>query len=140
MSDKNPFTDKRVIPDTKTLEGTWGNTFSLWLRLEEYTCKKYPQAIKEWNYPGEKYGWSYRIKDKKRVIIYLLPRNNFFKVGMVFGQKAFEEIMKSQVSEKIKGELQAAKVYAEGRGIRIDVKSEKVIEDIRVLIDIKLAS
>lgn len=139
MSDKSPFTDKKIIPDNKALANALGSSFSLWQNLEEYTGKKYPPATMEWNYPGEKYGWSYRIKDNKRVIIYLLPRDDFFKVGMVFGQKAFEEIMKSSVSDVIKDELKAARAYAEGRGIRIDVKNKKVINDITTLIDIKLA-
>ena len=44
------------------------------------------------------------------------------------------------VSDDIKQELAAAKAYAEGRGIRIDVKSDAVLKDIRELIDIKLKS
>jgi hypothetical protein len=37
-------------------------------------------------------------------------------------------------------ELSAAKVYAEGRGIRIEVKDETVINDIKELINVKLAN
>jgi hypothetical protein len=36
--------------------------------------------------------------------------------------------------------LSAAKVYAEGRGIRIEVKDETVINDIKELINVKLAN
>ncbi len=70
--------------------------------------------------------------------MYLLPRDGFFKVAMVFGQKAFEAVMNSSVSDDIKQELAAAKAYAEGRGIRIDVRSDEPIHDIHLLIDIKL--
>ena len=48
--------------------------------------------------------------------------------------------MSSQVSDVIKTELDSAKVYAEGRGIRIDVKDPMIIDDIKQLIDIKLAN
>ena len=48
--------------------------------------------------------------------------------------------MKSQIANSIKTELDSAKVYAEGRGIRIDIKNNVIIEDIKALIDIKLAN
>ena len=99
---------------------------------------KYPGGTEEWNYPGKKYGWSFRIKDKRRAIIYLLPREEYFKVAFVFGEKAVNEIMKTGISKDIKEELDKAKKYAEGRGIRIDIKDNSGISDIGKLIDIKL--
>jgi hypothetical protein len=134
------FTDKNKIPDDAMLAAALGKTCALWKELEKYVCGKYPAAVKEWKMTGAKYGWSYRLNDKKRVIIYLLPRDKFFKAAFVFGNKAFEEIMKSGISENIKKELESAKVYAEGRGIRIDVKNKPALKDIYKLIDIKLAN
>ncbi len=58
---------------------------------------------------------------------------------MICGQKATVEVLKSKVSQTIKSELEAARVYAEGRGIRIDINDENLINDIKKLIDIKLA-
>lgn len=46
--------------------------------------------------------------------------------------------MKSHIANSIKTELDSAKVYAEGRGIRIDVVDKMIISDIKELIDIKL--
>ena len=108
--------------------------------IQDYVHLKYPNAIDEWNYPGEKYGWSFRIKDKKRAILYLLPRDKFFKVSFVFGQKANDMILKSRISNTIKSELEAARVYGEGRGIWLEVKDELLLPDIKELIDIKLAN
>jgi hypothetical protein len=74
----------------------------------------------------------------KRVIIYLLPRNKFFKVAFVFGQKASEKILESNISDNTKAELFAAKVHAEGRGIRIEVRDRSNLKDIEKLIKIKI--
>ena len=101
--------------------------------------EQYPRATEEWNFPGKKYGWSFRIKDKKRAIIYLLPRDGFFMVAFVFGQKATDEIMKSDVDEKIKKELSEARKYEEGRGIRITFDDKGILTDIKKLIEIKLS-
>jgi hypothetical protein len=49
-------------------------------------------------------------------------------------------VTKSHVATEIKIELDLAKAYAEGRGIRIKIKGEEIINDIRELIDIKLAN
>lgn len=136
--DKSIFTDKKQVPEQKDLTKTLGPTFDLWTTIIAYVHTQYPGAVEEWNFPGEKYGWSFRIKDKKRAIIYLLPREQFFKVAFVFGQKATDQIMRSGISKSIKTDLQAARLYAEGRGIRIDVKNKKIIPDIQELINIKL--
>jgi hypothetical protein len=67
-----------------------------------------------------------------------LPHDKFFKVAFVFGQKATVAIMESTISESIKSELQVAKVYAEARGISIEIKDESRLVDILNLIEIKI--
>jgi hypothetical protein len=136
--DKSIFTDKTKIPSEIDLKNSLGDVFTIWQTIKDYTYSKYPEAFIEWNYPGDKYGWSFRMKDKKRVIIYLLPREKFFKVAFVFGQKATNTIMDSKISEEIKKELESAKVYAEGRGIWVDIIDDTLLKDIKELIDIKL--
>lgn len=138
--DTSIFAEKNKIPSDSDLTAVLGCTFSFWQQIRDYTLTKYPKAEEEWNYPGTKYGWSFRMKDKKRAILYLLPRKSYFKVAFVFGTKAYENIMNSQVSASVKQELESAKAYAEGRGIRIDVKNDLFLSDIKYLIDIKLAN
>lgn len=138
--DKSIFTNKINTPDELVLADALGFTFQWWMMIKDYVHEKYPKAMDDWNFPGEKYGWSFRIKDKKRAIIYLLPRDKFFKAAFVFGQKATDAIMASNISNAIKDELNSARVYAEGRGIRIDVKDETIMKDITLLIDIKLTN
>jgi hypothetical protein len=140
MDDISIFQDKAVIPADKDLVENLDSTYNLWIMLHDFVLDKYPMGLAEWNYSGIKYGWSYRIKDKKRAIIYLLPRNKYFKVAFVFGQKATDLILVSDISNEIKEELEKAKKYAEGRGIRIDIDNEMKIKDIKKLIEIKLAN
>ena len=132
--------DKKCTPTNQDLIKTLGSTSSIWESLVNTTRILYPKAMEEWNYSGEKYGWSFRIKDKKRAIIYLLPQDNFFKVSMVFGQKATDIILNSTISDDIKTDLKNTKVYAEGRGLRIDVSNTSSLKDIEELIKIKIAN
>ena len=134
------FPDKAEKPTDNDLVNCLAATYGLWVKLRVIVFEMYPMAKEEWNFPGEKYGWSYRIKDKKRAIIYLLPRDKYFKVAFVFGQKATMEILNSEISTDIKEDLEKAKVYAEGRGIRIEITDATKLTDIKKLIQIKLAN
>ena len=133
------FMDKSQIPTDAKLRGALGEKYEFWMAIRDRVYEKYPEGTEEWNFPGKKYGWSYRIKDKKRAIVYLLPRDHAFLAAFVFGGRAFEAILKSEVSEQIKSDLEGAKVYAEGRGVRIPVPDRSILKDIYSLIDIKLA-
>lgn len=133
------FTDKTVIPSNDDLKNTLGDLYLWWKDLEDYVLFKYPKALKEWNYSGVKYGWNYRLKDKKRAIVYLLPREKGFKAALVFGEKATQMALNSNLSEATKKIIEDAPVYAEGRGFRIPVDSIKIIDEIKILINIKLS-
>lgn len=134
------FTDKKNKPTAIALKEALGDTFDLWETLVCFTKKSYPGCSEEWYFTSEKYGWSYRISDRKRVLLYLLPRNKFFKTALVFSQKATNKILESDIVDHIKNEIKAAKVYAEGRGIRTEVKDKSNINDILKLITIKISN
>jgi cytoplasmic iron level regulating protein YaaA (DUF328/UPF0246 family) len=134
------FPDKEKKPSDEDVKNALGVTYAWWKSIHSYVLEKYPAALDEWNCPGKKYGWSYQVKDKKRTIVYLLPRDGFFKVAFVFGNKATGQILASDISNEIKTELANARVYAEGRGIRIDVKDASRLGDIEKLIEIKLSN
>lgn len=136
---KSIFTDKHKTPGEEDLKSALGNTYLIWKQFQKFTKEQYPSATEEWNFAGEKFGWSFRIKDKKRIILYLLPRDKFFKTAFVFGQKAMDRILETDLPAFIKEELSAAKVYAEGRGIRIDIKDNSNTVAIMELIKIKIS-
>ena len=133
------FMDKSQPPSGEALKEALGDKYKLWMEIRDRVFHLYPEGIEEWNFPGKKYGWSFRIKDKRRAIVYLLPRDGEFLAAFVFGGKAFEEIKKSDVSAQIISDLEGARVYAEGRGVRIPVPDRSILKDIYSLIDIKLA-
>ena len=72
--DASIFLDKTKKPTQKDLKVALGKSYSYWKSIYDLVYLKYPNALSEWNFPGQKYGWSVRIKDKKRVILYLLPK------------------------------------------------------------------
>ena len=140
MDNISIFSDKAILPSDKAIVAKLDSTLKYWVQIQEYVLEKYPAGLCEWNFPGKKYGWSFRIKDKKRAIIYFLPRDKYFMVAFVFGQKATDLILSSDITNNIKTELAQATKYAEGRGIQIEVKDDSKVMDIKKLVDIKLAN
>jgi hypothetical protein len=132
------FPDKSQAPDDSLLKKTLSVNYKLWNEIKDYVLKQYPEAAEEWAYPGKSFGWSFRVRDKKRVLVYFMPCDKYFRVSFVFGQKAADEALASGISKEIKDIISSAKVYAEGRGFRIEVKDKKIVKDIKKLVDIKL--
>ncbi len=132
------FTDKNHTPSADDLANALGDTMQFWRAIEVFLLQKNPSATSEWHFSGPKFGWSFRIKDRKRVLIYLLPRSHFFKIACIFGATAMDQIVASDISEDIKTELKLAKKYAEGSGIRIDVRDPAILDDIKKLVAIKI--
>ncbi len=138
MEEISIFRDKAIKPTDKDLVEKLDSTYNLWKRIHDFVFSKYPNGLAEWNHSGQKYGWNFRIKDKKRAILYFLPRDGYFKVAFVFGQKATDIVMESNISSDIKKDLMQATKYAEGRGIRIEITNDSLLPDIEQLIMIKL--
>lgn len=136
--DTSVFMDLTKIPETGELKIALGNTYRYWKEIRDFVFGRYPAAFEEWFVSVKKFGWSYRIKDKKRAIIYLSPRSDCFYITMVFGQKATDLILDSEIAESVKSDLMNSKVYMEGRVIRLTINDSFLINDIKKLVEIKL--
>lgn len=137
---KSIFTDKQRQPGQADLKAALGETFTRWESLRKYVIQNFPAVTEHWHFSGDKYGWSFRASSTKRTLVYFLPRDKFFKVAFVFGQKATDRILAGNISGSVKKELEAAKVNAEGRGIRIKIDPTTPLGDIEELIRIKIAN
>lgn len=138
--DTSVFMDLTKTPQTNELKIALRRTYLLWEKIRDFVFEKYPAAIEEWHTSVKKYGWIYRIKDNKRAIIYLLPRDGFFYITMVFGQKATDQVLNSNISNFSKEELMNSKIYMEGRVIRLEINNNSILKDIKKLVEIKIAN
>jgi len=132
------FLDPTSCPTDIQLTEALGENYRFWETLRDGALKSGKVESEGWYFGGKKFGWSYRISDKKRVLIYLLPRDGFFKVAFVFGEKAIEEVKKSTINSHLIEELIAAKKYAEGKGIRFAIKSKEETIDALEFLRVKL--
>jgi hypothetical protein len=132
------FTKKKIVPSEEMLLEVLKDNYLHWNELRSYLKHLFPEIKEEWNYSGRKFGWSFRMKDKKRVVMYLLPREGTFKVAFVFGKKAIERILDEIKHPSFLLELANAPEHVEGRGIRWEVKDDSELYMLKKLLHIKL--
>ena len=82
------FDDKASEPGADELRRTLGRSGARWDELIEHLATKQAPLDTGWTYAGANWGWSLRLKRKKRTILYLTPRDRHFLVGFALGEKA----------------------------------------------------
>ena len=132
------FLDKAVIPDETSLRE---NLKASWPYLEElrrHIAENYVPIREEWKYYGKKYGWTLKVLQKKRNLLFMAPLEGCFAISFVFGDRAVAAIEKSDLPENIIDEIRNARRYVEGRGFRVVVKSREEVNIIPKLLEIKV--
>lgn len=132
--------DPNTAPTAKTIAKALGGAASVWVRLKDGLCREFEPLDEEWAFAGAKFGWSLRLKRGKRVIVYLTPCAEHFLASFVLGEKACAAARAEDLPQPILTSIADAPKYAEGRGIRIQVRTAKEVDDIRKLVAIKLAN
>lgn len=132
------FNDKNTVPNDSLLDEKLGTTIKYWQEIQEYAQKFVGNTTEEWKFYGKKYGWQLKTFLKKRNLFFLIPDVSFFRIVFVFGDKAVNEIEKSDISDFLKNTVINAKKYAEGRGLAVEVKNDEYLGDIKQLINIKI--
>lgn len=132
------FTAKSEKPDKIVLSETLQSTYKLWEELKSSLNKEHGTLVEEWKYYGPKTGWLLKLFYKTRNLFFLIPCKKFFTLAFVFGDKAVSEIEISDLPENIKEELRETKKYAEGKGLRIEIKKKSDLKNIIKLVRIKI--
>ncbi len=132
------FDDKNKKPTDKMLKVALGKTYNLWEEIKKHISSEYGKVIEDWKFYNVRSGWLLKTLLKKRNLFFFVPVEGYFKLSFIFGDKAVEAVVKSDLPENIKTTLKNAKKYMEGRGLSIDVKSSKEADIAKILIEIKV--
>lgn len=132
------FADKSVKPSDLRLEEALGPSHKYWKELSTRLESEYGKLTEEWKFYGQKIGWTLKVLQKKRNLFFFTPCNKYFKLSFVFGNKAISAIEKSGLPKPLINELRNAKQYAEGRGLRMEIKSRKDLDHILTLVNFKV--
>ena len=134
------FDDKETRPEDVALADSLGGTCSLWDELKLRIEWKHSPLSEEWVFSGKNYGWSLRLKQKKRAVLYMTPCSGYFRVAFAFGEKAVRAAHTSKLPTAVLSLIDEAKKYPEGRAVRLEVRTAKDVDIVEKLAAIKMAN
>ena len=140
METPNAFAGHAEQPTSEELSAALGSTSSVWNQLVETMAKEYGVNMQEWTSYSAKFGWSLRLKLKKRNILYMAPYKGYFQVAFILGDKAMKAVKQIKFPKPIAAAIANATRYPEGTGVRLLVKRMPDLTSIQKLAAIKLAN
>ena len=134
------FADRSQEPQSPELLEVLGRSGARWNELVEHIEAAYAPLAVDWGFGGAKWGWALRLKQKKRTVLYMTPRERHFVVGFALGEKAVEAARAVPLCDSVLTLIEEAPRYPEGRGVRIEVRTRKDLESVIRLAEVKMAN
>jgi uncharacterized protein DUF3788 len=134
------FDDKAKQPQDEDLARVLGKTFKLWTQLRATVESKIAPVSASWGFTSKTTGWGLRLKQEERAILYMIPRDGYFLASFALGEKAVKAAHDAGLPKSVLDVIDGAKKYAEGRGVRLEVRTAKDLKSIETLAAIKTAN
>lgn len=132
------FEDRSAPPTERMLSEALGEAAAHWTSLRASLLKDLAPLEEEWAFAGAKSGWSLRLKRGKRNIVHMTPCAGRFLASFALGEKAVAAAREAKLPAAMLALIDDAPRYAEGRGVRIPVKTARDAAAIGRLARIKL--
>ena len=134
------FDDESNPPQDADLAATLGGTFVFWNELKKLIASRFAPLSIEWGFSSKKTGWGLRLKREKRTILYMTPCEGYFLASFALGEKAVKVARESDLPVSVLEVIDSARKYAEGRGVRLEVRSAEDVRNVEKLAVIKMAN
>ena len=132
------FDDKSREPSEDDLESVMGRAIKHWMAIVKKAASDYPPLDQSWGFAGTAWGWSLRLRQKKRTIMYLTPCKGYFIAGFALGEKAVRAASEAGLDQSTLSLIDSARKYAEGRAVRIEVRRKRDRDQVLRLAAIKM--
>jgi hypothetical protein len=133
------FDDKATCPNDHKIATALGRTAPLWTALKDALHTEYDGLEEDWHSAGAAHGWSLRLKQKTRAIVYLTPCAKHFLASFALGEKACRAALAAGLDPSVLALIDAAPRYAEGRGVRIPVRKRGDVDQVLRVARVKMA-
>jgi hypothetical protein len=134
------FSDRSRAPTDRDLRQVLGKAHEPWARLLAVLGEHIDPMTHEWGYAGARYGWSLRVRRKDRVIVYMTPQAGQFLASFALGEKAVAAARTARLPATVLTAIDAAPKYAEGRGVRLEIRSVRQVPSVVRLAQVKQAN
>ena len=134
------FDDKSKQPQDADLKIMLGGTYSLWHDLKDRIISRFAPLTEEWGFTSKTTGWGFRLKQEKRVLIYMTPCGGYFLASFVLGERAVKAAHDAKLPATVLKVIDEARKYAEGRGVRLEVRTARDVSNVEMVAAIKAAN
>lgn len=117
-----------------------GRAFNSWNGLRRIIASRFTPLSEEWGFTSKSTGWGLRLKQPARTVLYMTPCRGYFLVSFALGEKAVKAARESDLPASILEIIDSAKKYAEGRGVRLQIRTAKDVRNVEKLAAIKMAN
>ena len=131
------FSEKTRPPTADELRSVLGKSYDSWTRLIALVAERIGPVTEVWAFAGTSTGWGLRLRRTERVILYMTPRTHQFLVSFALGEKAVAALRAAKLAASVRDAIEEAPRYAEGRGVRIEVRSGRQLASLATVARIK---
>ncbi len=133
------FDEKSRPPRDQELEEMLGRTAALWRELKDRIAARFDPLTEEWGFSSAKTGWGLRLRHHDRAVLCMIPCAGYFLASMALGEKAAKAAHESDLPARVLEAVDGAVRYAEGRGVRLEVRRQADVRAAEKLAAIKMA-
>ncbi|MBZ5536745.1 MAG: DUF3788 domain-containing protein [Acidobacteriia bacterium] len=134
------FDDKSKLPEEDQIRETLGKTFTHWNELKRRIGARFAPLSVDWGFSSKKSGWGLRLRQGKRTVLYMTPCKGYFLASFALGEKAVKASRDCDLPVSVLKIIDTATKFAEGRGVRLEVRSAEDVRNIEKLAVIKMAN
>jgi len=135
---QNLSTDGKV-PSREELVGMIGESQTFWDRLMKHLRAEYAPLSEKWNFSEQNFGWSLRLMQRQRTVLYLVPRPGHFLVAFILGEDVIRVARQAGLHTRDVDLIRKAPKFANGKGVRLEVREGKDLGSIKRLATAKMA-
>jgi hypothetical protein len=132
--------DKARVPTEADVAEVLADSADPWIDLKDLMASQFDPLAEDWTFSGKKWGWSLRLKHKKRAVLYMTPSTGFFYVGFALGEKAAATAQNSDLPQSVLEIIDSSQKYAKGRAVRLEVRSAEDLDTVASIAAIKMAN
>ena len=127
------FSEKAIVPNEEMLSTALNASKFMWDKMISISG-----GSGEWKFYSKAAGWTHPVKKNKRTLFYMMPKDGWFKLIFVYGERAVEAAKLAGLPEQVLSDLLQAKAYVEGRSVSVNVNSEADMATAQKLLQLKL--
>jgi hypothetical protein len=134
------FLDRGSPPGEPALEAVLGERAGLWASLRAHLSSEFAPLTEKWSFSGKSHGWILQLRQRQRTILYLVPCSGYFVASFALDEKAYQAAQRSGLPARVLAIVRTATTYAEGRGVRLEVRNRRDLASVERLASIKMAT